>query len=187
MRRLRMLEEQEVWKREAGFDRIEIIVQLGAQSFPTGFDSEPLSFKLYNPRYPHTPAKYTLEMNVDVGRLRIEILLSQPAPPPQFASSPRRSPPRSAQGWMDAECRALGRNQRRGKGFFIFKPVSMVFCTFAHVRNIIALIYFNQTSGWVTKKQHLLHKPLLARSLQNRRRIGSSKDTSMDCRANYAV
>ena len=31
MRRLRMLEEQEAWKREAGFDRIEIIAEMHAQ------------------------------------------------------------------------------------------------------------------------------------------------------------
>ena len=34
----------------------------------------------------------TLKMRVDVERLRMEILLSQPAPPPQYHSSPRRAP-----------------------------------------------------------------------------------------------
>ena len=50
MLRLRMLEEQEAWKRETGFDRIEIIAQIDAQHFPAGFDSEHLYSKLYNSR-----------------------------------------------------------------------------------------------------------------------------------------
>ena len=36
------------------------------------------------------PGEHTLEMNVEVEELRIEIVLSQPAPPPQYGSSPRR-------------------------------------------------------------------------------------------------
>ena len=91
MRRLRILEEQEAWKREAGFDRIEIIAQINTQRLDARFDLGPLYSKLYNPRCPHTPAEYTLEMNVDVERLRMEILLSKPATPPQCDSSPRRS------------------------------------------------------------------------------------------------
>ena len=83
MRRLRMLEEQQAWKREAGFDRIEIIDEMRAQHFRAGFDSKPLYSKLYNPKWPHTPEEHTLKMRVDVERLRREIVLSQPAPPPQ--------------------------------------------------------------------------------------------------------
>ena len=66
MRRLRMLEEQEAWKREVGFDRIEITAQMDAQRLRADFALEPLYTKLYNPRWPHTPAEYTLEMKVDV-------------------------------------------------------------------------------------------------------------------------
>ena len=67
MQRLRMLENQEAWKREAGFVRIEIVTEMDAQPFRTGFDSEPLyNTKLYNARWPHTPGEYTLEMNADV-------------------------------------------------------------------------------------------------------------------------
>ena len=65
---------------------------MDAQRLHASFDSEPLYTKLYNPRWSHIPAAYTLEMNVDVQGLRIEILLSQPAPPPQCDSSSRRSP-----------------------------------------------------------------------------------------------
>ena len=47
MRRLRMLEEQEAWKREGGFDRIEIIPEMHAQRLYAGFDSEHLYTGLY--------------------------------------------------------------------------------------------------------------------------------------------
>ena len=73
---MRMLEEQKAWEREAGSDRIETIAQKRARYFHTGFDSEPLYSKLYNPRWPHTPEEHTLEMRVDVERLRMEIVLS---------------------------------------------------------------------------------------------------------------
>ena len=76
MRRLRMLEEQEARKGEAGYDRIEIIAQMDAQRLHACFDSEPFYTKLYNPRGFHTPAEYTLETNVDVERLKMKILLS---------------------------------------------------------------------------------------------------------------
>ena len=56
MRRLPMLEEQKVCNREAGFDRVETTAEMDAQRLRTGFDSEPFYTKLYNPRWPHTPA-----------------------------------------------------------------------------------------------------------------------------------
>ena len=43
-------------------------------------------------RWPHVPEKHTPEMRVDVERLRLEAVLSQPAMPPQYDSSPRRLP-----------------------------------------------------------------------------------------------
>ena len=46
MRRLRMLKEQKAWKQEAGFDRIEILVEMREQRFFVDFVSEPLSSKL---------------------------------------------------------------------------------------------------------------------------------------------
>ena len=92
MRRLRLLEEHETWKQEARFEQIKIVAQMDAQRFRISLDSEPLYTKLYNPRWPHTPAEHTLEMRVNVERLMIEIVLLQPAPPPECDSSPRRSP-----------------------------------------------------------------------------------------------
>ena len=76
-----MLEEQKVWKREVGFDGIAITGEMDAQRFRTGFDSESLYSKLYNPRWPHTPAEYTLGMNVRIEGLGMEVVLLQPEPP----------------------------------------------------------------------------------------------------------
>ena len=69
MRRLRMLEEQKIWKREADFDRIKITDDMDAQRFRAGFDSKLL--KLNNPRWHHITEEHTLEMRVGVERLRI--------------------------------------------------------------------------------------------------------------------
>ena len=83
-----MLVEQEAWKREAGFDRIEITVGMNGKGFRTGLDSEPLYTKLYNPRWSHNPTECTLEMNVDVERLRMETSFLQPAPSPTGLEEP---------------------------------------------------------------------------------------------------
>ena len=91
MRRLRVLEEHKAWKREAGFDRIEITAEMDEQRFRPA-RSEPFSTKLYNPKLPHTPEEHTLKMKVDIERQIVEIALLQPAPPPQYDSSPRRWP-----------------------------------------------------------------------------------------------
>ena len=63
---------------------------MDAQRFRTGFNPELIYMKLYNPRWPYTREDHTLKMSGDVERLRMEILLSQPAPPPQCNTSPRR-------------------------------------------------------------------------------------------------
>ena len=86
-----MLEEQKDWKRDAGFDRIEITAEMDAQRPRTGFDWESFYTKLYNPRWLHTSEEYTLEMRVEAERLRMKIILSKPAPPQQCGSSPQRS------------------------------------------------------------------------------------------------
>ena len=80
---LRMLEEQKVWKREADFDRIEIISEMHAQRLHVGFDSEQLYTGRYNPRWSHTPEEHKIDRDVEIERLRLEILLSQPAPSPR--------------------------------------------------------------------------------------------------------
>ena len=116
----------------------------------------------------------TLDMDVRIERLRLEILLLQPAPSPQDDLSPRR-PLVVGTDWMDPEDRMLRCNQRTGKGFFLFKPVLMFFCTFAQVRNRGPLFCFKQTPVWTTTKQLLQNKPLLVRSLRDHRKSGSSK------------
>ena len=92
MHSLRMLEQQKTWKREADFDRIDTAAEMDAQRFRTSLVSGPFYSKLFNPRWPHTPDEYKFEMRVDVERLRMEIVLSQPAPPPQCDPSPQRLP-----------------------------------------------------------------------------------------------
>ena len=73
MRRLRMLEEQKVWKREADFDRIDTAAEMGAHRFHTSLVSELFYSKLCNPICPHTPDEYALEIRADVERLEMEI------------------------------------------------------------------------------------------------------------------
>ena len=53
------------------------------QHFLAGFDSEPLYSKLSNPRWRHSPKEHKLDMGVEIERLRLETLLSQPALSPQ--------------------------------------------------------------------------------------------------------
>ena len=50
MRRLRMHEEQKIWKREAGFDRIDTAAEMDAQRFRISLILEPFYSKLLNPR-----------------------------------------------------------------------------------------------------------------------------------------
>ena len=87
-----MLEEKKAWKREVSFDGIDTAAKMDAKSFRTNLVSELFYSKLSNPRWPHTPDEFTLEMRVDVERVRMEILFSQPAPPLQCNPSPRRLP-----------------------------------------------------------------------------------------------
>ena len=46
---------------------------------------------LFNPKRPHIPDEFTLEMGVDVELSGMEITLSQPAPQPQCDPSSRRA------------------------------------------------------------------------------------------------
>ena len=93
MRRLLMHEKHTTWKREFGFDRIETAAEMDEQSARTSTSSVPDPFFYRNmviPRYTHTPDKFKLEMKVHVEGLRMEIILSQPAPP-QCDSLQRRA------------------------------------------------------------------------------------------------
>ena len=93
IRCLRMIEEQKAWKREAGFDYIDTAAEIDAQRSRTNLVSDfVFCSKMFNPRWPHTYDEFTLKMRVDVEGLRMEIVLSQPEPPPQCDPSPRRLP-----------------------------------------------------------------------------------------------
>ena len=85
-----MLEKQAAWKREGGFDRVKIIPEMHEQTLRrlrVGFDSRSLYTGL-----PLTSEEFALEMNVEVERLRLEIIISEPPPPLQYNLSSRRSP-----------------------------------------------------------------------------------------------
>ena len=93
MCRLLMLEEQKTWKREVGFDRIGTAAEMDEKRFRTSLVLDPFFYRnMSNPRRPYTPDEFTLEMRVCVERLRLDIILSQPAPRPQCDPSPRRLP-----------------------------------------------------------------------------------------------
>ena len=180
-----MLENQKAWKREAGFERIEIITEMDAQRFRTDFDSEPLYTKLYNPRWPHTPAENTLEFNVEVEGLRKEILLSQPALSPQDDLSPRQSPAvgtgLNEPGIPHAESQSTEREE-----IFPSQASLDVFLHVSCIRNRRLLFCFKQTSERTTKQQLQNYKPPLARSLRdcrlagnNERRLRPSKASSL--------
>ena len=127
MRRLRMLEEQEAWKREAGFDRIEIITEIDSQPLRAGFDSEPLYTKLDNPRWLHSLEEHKLDMDVEIERLGLETLLSQPAPSPQDDVPPRQSPA-VGMGSEEPGLPRAGKQSMEREGIFIFQA-SLDGCT----------------------------------------------------------
>ena len=133
-------------KREVGFDHIETAAEMDAQRFRTNLVSEPFYSKVCNTRWPHNSDELILEMRVNFERLRMEIVLSQPAPRPQCGPSPRRLPavntgrrnlerrdvrPRSVRGRMNPEYRELKR-QRIRKKLFLFKPAWMVLALKLH-------------------------------------------------------
>ena len=75
--------------------RIEVIAEMHEDTLRrlhASLDLEPIYTGLYNPRRSPTPEEYALDMTIEVESLRLEVLLSQPLRPPQYNSSPRRSP-----------------------------------------------------------------------------------------------
>ena len=92
MRRLLMLEKHKAWKRKFGFDLIKTAAEMDEKRSRTSPVTDTFSYSnMLIPRHPHTADEFTLEMKVDVERLRMEIILSQPAPQPQCDPSPRRA------------------------------------------------------------------------------------------------
>ena len=96
---------------------------------------------------PHS-SEYTLEVNDDAERLRMQVLLSQP---PQCDSSSRRSPAVGT-GLGEPEVPRTETQLTEREGMFLFKPVSTV--APAWTRRVPPFC-FMQTSGWTTTKQQL--------------------------------
>ena len=143
MRRLLRLEEHRIWKREFGFDRIELAVEMdeGRCRTSTGLVLDPFLYQnmMTMPRRPHTPDGFALEMRVDLERLRLEIMLSQPAPQcdplPQRAAFDEGSeepgtPPQSPA--IDTRPDGLGVSRaetQTEEDFSPLKPAWMIFCS----------------------------------------------------------
>ena len=93
MRSLLMNERHKVWKREFGYDRIEIAAEMDEERSRTSTSSVSNPFLYRNmviPEHPHTPEEFHLQMKVDVEGLRMEIILSQPSSS-ECDASPRRA------------------------------------------------------------------------------------------------
>ena len=150
MQHVRMLEKQAAWKSEAGFDRIDIIAEMHEQTLRprhAGFDSKPLHTVLYNPRWPPTSEELTAGMNVEVGSLRLEILLAQLPPPPQYDISPRRSCDRYGvvRTWSAAYCDPT--NGARGNFSFKVSVDGLSVLTVQGSRSRWETHHLKQTSG----------------------------------------
>ena len=162
--------------------------------FCTSLVSDPLFYGIMsNSRRPHTPDEFTFEMKVNVERLRMEIIPSQPARRARSIRgqrNPERCDGRSrfVRGRANPEYREL-RHQRRRKKFSLSKQVWMFFCTpTLQARSSRSVFCFNQTSEktTTTKLQLRKYKPALARSLRecqladsNKIRLQPSKTSSL--------
>ena len=110
MRRVQMLGKHATWKREGGFDRIEIIVEIHEHTLRrlhAGFDLEPLYTGLYNSRWPPISKEFTPEMPSEAERLKMEILLPQPPPRRRHMIYRRDGLLRLVRGWINPEYRML--------------------------------------------------------------------------------
>ena len=106
---MRMLEKHSAWKREDDFDRIEIIAEMYGQTLRhlhAGVASDPLYAGLYTPQWSPTLEELTLDMNVEVESLKLEVLHSQPSPPLHMIYRRDGRLP-SVRGWTNLECRML--------------------------------------------------------------------------------
>ena len=178
IRRARMFEKQVARKRASGFDRIKIIAEMHEHTLRrlhAGFDSELFYTGLYSSRWPPTAETFTVDMDVEVGRLRLEVPLSKLPPPPQYDLSPRRSPAAGTRldepGVPQTEIQ-----QTEQEGTFPFQAgVDDFLCleTVRGSRNRRGLHLVKQTSGQTPKQ--LQNKLPLARSLLNYRGAGSSE------------
>ena len=137
MQSVRMRKQRVIWMREKGFDRIEVIIEMHEETLRrlyAGFDPELLCNGLYSPRRQPTLDELALDMEFEVENLKLKVLLSQLPPPPQYCLSPRRSPA-ALRGGPNPEFRTLKCNKWRRRELYLFKSVSMAFCTLIHSRS----------------------------------------------------
>ena len=93
VRSLLMHERHKVWKREFGYDRIEMAAEMHEKRSRTSTSpvSNPFLYRnMVIPEHPHTPEEFHLQMKVDDEGLRMETILSQPSPS-ECDTSPRRA------------------------------------------------------------------------------------------------
>ena len=79
--------------RERAFNRIDITADTHEETLRrlhAGFDPKPFYTGIYNARSPPIPKGFTVDMKVELERLRLECLLSEPSPP-QYDLTPRQS------------------------------------------------------------------------------------------------
>ena len=155
-------------------DPIEIIAEMYAQRLHAGFDSEPHCIGLYHLRCPQIVEEYTLKMNVDVERLKLKILLSEPPPQPHCDLSPRRSP--TVGTGLDKPGVPYSVTQQTAqKGTSPFQAdvdgFFHVDCT--RILDQEGTVLLQADVG--VKPQTTKHKLPPARSLRNHRRTGSSE------------
>ena len=114
-------------------------------------------------------------MKIEVGRLKLEILLSQLPPPPRCDLSPRRSPAVDT-GLGEPEVSHADIQQAEQEGSFPFQAVVDSFlrvdCT--RIPEQEANLP-SQADAGLSLKQKLQCKPPLARSLRDRRRTGRNE------------
>ena len=166
MRRLRRLEEQKA---------CETGTEMDAQRFRTSLDSEHFHAKLYRPRWPHVPEKHTPEMRVDVERLRMEVVLSQPATPPQYDSSPRRLLVIGTGPYEPGVSRAESQSTEREGTFPLQASVDGVLHV-SYTRPEQECILHQVDVGANVQKTMNSEKVVACEKLRDHRRSGSSKE-----------
>ena len=91
-------------------------------------------------------------MRVDVGKLGMEVLLSQPAPPPQCVSSSRSSPAIGA--WSDEPGVSRAENQSTEREMMFPLQVSMdVFCLSAAQARIRSVFFLPSRASSLTSEE----------------------------------
>ena len=162
MRSLLMHERHKVWKREFGYDRIEIAAEMDEERSRTSTSPVSNPFLYINmviSEHPHTPEEFHLQMKVDLEGLRMEIIVSQPSSS-ECDTSPRRAavdtgseepgtPTQSPAISKGSGPRHSKQKRKCREEFSRLKPVRMVFwIRMSQARSRRSLrCFINKTSG----------------------------------------